>query len=82
MEQVVPPDRILEESLALAKRIAGNAPIAVKLAKKAINLAMETSINAGLLFEQAAAMYCLKSQDKREAVSSFLEKRTPRYKEE
>ena len=81
VEQVVPADKLLEESMSLARKIAGNAPIGVRLAKRAINMAMDVSLYAGLQFEQAAATYCLKSQDKNEAVSSFMEKRSPQFNE-
>lgn len=68
------------ESMSLARRIAEKPPVAVKFAKKAINVAMESSLQAGLLFEQAQSAYCFSTEDIREAVSAFFEKRKPVFK--
>lgn len=76
---VAPADKVLEEALAIAKRIAANAPLAVKYAKKAINLATESSIAVGMLYEELASTFCCGTKDKSEALTSYLEKREPVY---
>jgi len=80
-EQVLPPDQLLKESMALAKKIAENAPVAVRLAKRAINMSMEMSLRAGINMELSSCYYCLTTNDMHEATSSFLEKRKPQFKE-
>ncbi len=79
VEEVVEPDRLLERTLELAKKIAGKPPVAVRFAKKAINLAAESSMYAGLLFEQAQSVFCCGTDDKNEAINAFFEKRTPKF---
>lgn len=81
VEQVVPPDKLLEESFSLARKIAGNPPVSIKLARRAINMASEMSLRAGLNFELSSCYYCVSTEDKQEAINSFLEKRTPAFKE-
>lgn len=77
---VVPQAKLMEEALSLAAKIAGNAPLAVRFAKRAINLASEVSLTAGLMYEELSASFCLNSEDKNEAVASYLEKRKPNFK--
>lgn len=81
VEQVVPQDKLLEESLYLAAKIAKNPPVSIKLAKRAIDMAWEMSLRAGLNFELSSCYYCASTEDKQEAMNAFLEKRTPQYKE-
>lgn len=69
-----------EQAVSMARKIAEKPPVAVKFAKKAINLAMESSLQAGLLYEQAQSAYCFSTEDIKEAVTAFFEKRKPAYK--
>ncbi|MFZ5633445.1 MAG: enoyl-CoA hydratase/isomerase family protein [Bacillota bacterium] len=71
---------LVKDSLALAQRIAEKPPVAVKFAKKAINVAMESSLQAGLLYEQAQSAFCFSTEDIKEAVAAFFEKRKPNFK--
>ncbi|MEW5952493.1 MAG: enoyl-CoA hydratase-related protein [Bacillota bacterium] len=80
VDLVVPRDKLMEESFKLAAKIAGNAPLAVRFAKRAINLSSEVSLTAGLMFEELSASYCLNTEDKKEAVLSYVEKRKPNFK--
>ncbi|HZK18543.1 MAG TPA: enoyl-CoA hydratase-related protein [Clostridia bacterium] len=79
VEEVVPADTLMSESIKMANMIANNAPLALTYAKKAINLASESSLAAGLLYEEMASTYCCGTEDKNEAMSSFFEKRPPKY---
>lgn len=79
VEKVVETEQLMEEAMKLARKIANQPPVAVKMAKKGINLAVESSRMAGLLFEQAQSVYCCGTRDQKEAVSAFFEKRKPTF---
>ncbi len=77
IEVAVEKDKLMEEAIALANRIAAHPPVAVKMAKKGINLAMDSSVAAGLLFEQAQSTYCCGTQDQKEAIKAFFAANSP-----
>lgn len=72
--------QLVDEAMSLAKKISEKPPIAVKFGKKAINVALESSLHAGLLYEQAQSVYCFQTEDMKEAISAFFEKRKPQFK--
>ncbi|NPV27495.1 MAG: enoyl-CoA hydratase/isomerase family protein [Firmicutes bacterium] len=80
VELVVEDDQLMEQTMRLAKRIAAMPPVAVRLAKKGINLAMESSRMAGLYYEQVQATFCNGTVDQKEAINSWFEKRQPVFK--
>ena len=71
----VPPERVLPVAIDLAKRLARQAPHAVRVAKKIIARAFEESLHAGLLDERRAFYALLQTEDAREGIAAFLEKR-------
>ncbi|MDB5069251.1 MAG: enoyl-CoA hydratase [Candidatus Eremiobacteraeota bacterium] len=75
--RAVPAERVLPVALDLAKRLAKQAPHAVRTAKKIIARAFEESLHAGLLDERRAFYALLQSEDAREGIAAFLEKRKP-----
>jgi len=77
---VFPQDRLLEEALAAAARIAANAPIAVRQAKQAIHRGLQMSLADGLAFEIEAYNRTVPTEDRREGVRAFNEKRKPRFR--
>lgn len=77
IEIMVANEGLHERALKLAHKMANFPPAGMRFAKKGINLANESSVDAGLLFEQAQSTYCCGTQDLREAVTAFLEKRKP-----
>lgn len=77
VEIVVPKEELMPRAMKLATRIASMPPAAVSFAKKGVNLANESSVAAGLLFEQAQSTFCCGTQDQNEAIDAFLEKRKP-----
>lgn len=79
VDLVVPTEAFMEETLKLAQKIAKQPPLAVRLAKKAINLAVDSPLETGLLFEEAASTFCMGTEDKKEAVQSVIEKREPTF---
>lgn len=72
-------DAAFLRSLELAKEIARNGPIALKMAKKAINKGSEVDIATGLSFEQAYYDGVIPTKDRIEGIMAFIEKRPPQF---
>ena len=79
VNRVVPSERCLEEALQLAADIAAQAPLAVQLGKEAVNQAFETSLTEGLADERRAFTLLFATQDQKEGMSAFIEKRPPEW---
>ena len=79
VNRVVPSGAQLDEALRLANLIAARPPLAVRLGKEAVNQAMEMSLSAGLEFERKLFYLLFASEDKREGMRAFLEKRPGRF---
>ena len=77
--RVVPSELTLDVALELAGRIAAQAPLAVAAAKEAIKAAAELPLSAGLEFERRAFFLLFGSDDQREGMSAFVEKRVPHW---
>lgn len=80
VNRVVPVERYLDEALALAAEIAERAPLAIHLAKQAINQAYESSLTDGIADERRAFYFLFTSMDQKEGMQAFLEKRKPIWK--
>jgi enoyl-CoA hydratase len=78
--QLVPREATLSAALELAARIAAMPPLAVMAAKEAVNRAFELSLEAGLEFERRNFFLLFGSDDQREGMAAFLDKRTPEFK--
>ncbi len=78
--EVVPADATIARALELAGTIAQRAPVAVRLAKEAVLAAEQNALNAGLAFERRAFAYLFSTEDMREGVAAFREKRQPQFK--
>lgn len=76
---VVPLDAYLEKALQLAEEIAARAPLAVQLGKMAVNLSFETPLSRGLLEERQAFNFLFATQDQKEGMAAFIEKRKPSW---
>jgi len=79
VNRVVPAGAHLDEALRLANLIATRPPLAVRLGKEAVNQAMEVPLSAGLEFERKLFYLLFASDDKREGMRAFLEKRAGRF---
>jgi enoyl-CoA hydratase/carnithine racemase len=79
ISKVISKDELLEEARTLAKEIAKNSPLAIAYAKAAVNIAMETSIEQGLLFETAAIRTTLAHEDYKIGLAAFAERRSPNF---
>jgi enoyl-CoA hydratase len=82
VNRVTPVERFLEEALLLASEIAERAPLALRLGKEAVNNAFESFLSAGLLEERRAFYFLFTSQDQKEGMTAFGEKRKPEWKGE
>jgi enoyl-CoA hydratase len=82
VNRVVPPERYLEEALQLAAEIAGRAPLAVRFAKEAINHAFESFLSDGLADERRAFYFLFTTDDQKEGMAAFVEKRKAQWKGE
>jgi enoyl-CoA hydratase/carnithine racemase len=80
VNEIVPAAGLVTRAEAILKKIASNAPIAVKFALEAANKGMETSQGEGLLLEASYFGLCAATEDKREGTAAFLEKRPPQFR--
>ena len=80
VNRVVPVSDYLNEALKLAEEIASRAPLAVRAAKKMVNAAYESSLTDGLAEERQAFYSLFNSEDQKEGMNAFAEKRTPEWK--
>jgi enoyl-CoA hydratase/carnithine racemase len=71
------PGRLIEEALEVGRRIAQNAPIAVRQAKHAIHFGLGMDLHSGMMFEIEAYNRLVPTEDRREGVRAFNEKRKP-----
>jgi enoyl-CoA hydratase len=80
VNRVAPVDTYLDEAIRLAAQVAARAPIAIRLAKEAVNMALETSLAAGLAYERTLFYALFATDDQKEGMAAFLEKRDPTWK--
>lgn len=77
--KVVPTQTLMQETFELAKVIANRAPVAVRLAKEAVNKSFEMTLKDGMDFERRNFYLTFSSQDQKEGMKAFMEKRDPKY---
>jgi enoyl-CoA hydratase len=79
INRVYPVEEYLEKSIHLAQELADRAPMAIKAAKRAINLVFEESLTEGLKGEREIFYDLFSTQDQKEGMKAFLEKRKPNW---
>ncbi|MBI4542712.1 MAG: enoyl-CoA hydratase/isomerase family protein [Gemmatimonadetes bacterium] len=79
VSKVVPPDQLAAEAEKLMRTILGKAPLAVALTIEAVDRGLETTLEEGLRLEADAFALVASTDDMREGLSAFLEKRPPRF---
>ena len=79
VNEIVPADSLIERAETILKRINENSPVAVRLSLEATNKGLEAGQNAGLALEASYFGLCAATEDKKEGVAAFLEKRAPRF---
>lgn len=80
VNRVCEPDQLLDETLATARRIAQNAPISVRQAKKSMAVSTQVDRATGYMFELEAYNRMVPTEDRLEGVRAFNEKRRPEFK--
>jgi enoyl-CoA hydratase len=78
--RVVPADRLLDEALATAEAIAGMAPLAAIATKEMVNAAFETGLAQGIVFERRLFHGLFGTEDQKEGMNSFVDKRKADWK--
>ncbi len=79
VQEVAPPEQLMERAMEIAEKISKNGPVAVREAKKVLNRAKEMSLQSAIYCEQEAVRFCCHSRDKIEGIDAFLKKRTPEF---
>jgi len=82
VSEVVPAAELLPAARRLAERVLALGPLAVRLAKMALNASSQMPLAAGLVYESTAQAITFDSKDKMEGTTAFLEKRAPRFRGE
>lgn len=80
INRVVPEPLYLDEACKLAAEIAEMSPVSVRLAKESVLKAFETPLQEGLFFERKNFYLCFSSEDQKEGMKAFVEKRKPEFK--
>jgi enoyl-CoA hydratase len=78
--RVTQDELVVEDALALAAKVAAKSPIALRLAKEAVNAAYEMSLTDALAHERRLFYLLFASDDQKEGMAAFLEKRSPDFK--
>jgi len=79
-DKVVPAEELMDSVIALAKVIMSKAPIAIKMAKHAINNGLNVDLKSGVAYEAEAYTTTFSTEDRVEGMSAFLEKRQAEFK--
>ncbi len=77
---VYPADELLERGLESARTITGKGPVSVKLVKEAVQRGQDMDLENACILESELFGLCFSSEDQKEGMSAFLEKRNPEYK--
>jgi len=80
VNRVCEPGRVLADALETAREIAANGPLSVRQAKKSVHYGLQTDLLTGYRFEIEAYNRLVGTEDRREGVRAFIEKRKPRFR--
>jgi enoyl-CoA hydratase len=81
VSRVVPVKKLMEETMTAAQKIAEKSMITVMVVKEAVNRSFETTLREGLLFERRTFHALFATDDQKEGMAAFLEKRTPQFRD-
>lgn len=80
VNHVVPDDQLMEKTMEIMREITKNGPVALRQAKRAINLGLELELHTALALEAECYNTCLATEDRDEGLRAFNEKRKPVYR--
>ena len=80
INKVVPTEVYLEQAIKFANQIAGRAPVAVRVGKDAVNASFEMPLSASINYERKLFAMLFATEDQKEGMAAFVEKRTPKWK--
>jgi enoyl-CoA hydratase len=80
VSRVFPADQLLPEALKIAERLAALSPVALALAKQAVNRAFESTLVEGVRYERATFLSLFGTADQKEGMGAFVEKRKPAFR--
>ncbi len=80
VNKVVTSEELINTAKQMAQKIAGNSPVAVKLAKSTVNVAFDVSIDEGYKHELEAEKQCFETEDLQEGIQALFDKRKPNFK--
>lgn len=80
--KVYPVDKLLAETIKLGEKIAGNSQLITRLCKESVNIAYETTLAEGLHFEKRLFHSTFATNDRKEGMTAFVEKRAPKFTNE
>jgi len=80
VSRVVPADKLLEEALKVADLIAGKSTVIAMMTKESVNRAFETTLAEGIRFERRVFHAMFSTEDQKEGMTAFVEKRKPNFK--
>lgn len=80
VNRVTEPESLMEEAMSLAKKIAANAPLAVRYSNRAIKEGLEATMEEGIRIENQLFSKCFATEDQKEGMAAFLQKRKAEFK--
>jgi enoyl-CoA hydratase len=80
INRVVSPEILMEETMKTARQIASQAPLSIRLIKDAVNKAVDYSLYEGMQYERKNFYLLFASEDQKEGMNAFIEKRKPNFK--
>eukprot|EP00743_Colponemidia_sp_Colp-15_P003984 GILK01004296.1.p1 GENE.GILK01004296.1~~GILK01004296.1.p1 ORF type:complete len:289 (-),score=47.55 GILK01004296.1:193-1059(-) len=79
VSRVIPADKLVPEAIALAEKIASQSKPIVAMAKECINASFETTLSQGVIFERKMFHSTFATNDQKEGMQAFIEKRAPKF---
>jgi enoyl-CoA hydratase len=81
VSRVVPANKLISEAMATARKITEKSALTAMAVKEAVNRSYETTLREGVLFERRLFHALFATEDQKEGMSAFLEKRQPQFRD-